>query len=121
MKNILREEIAKMITEKKDNVTIVNKSQLDKRGPVGSSNWSAEFQVNSKLGKKPYLFQNYQYIPVNKGHKLSDAIYLRDEEAKELNTIGQGVQNLMNIFDQKRQEFDAFTPNHKYKDFDRFK
>jgi hypothetical protein len=105
----LRKEILMNIQEElKDKIAIVNKSDLDKKGPGGTSNWSAEFQVNSKLGKKPYKMENFQYVPVEHGRELKDAIYLRDNEVQELNLIGKGVANLMNTFDEKGKEYGAY-------------
>jgi hypothetical protein len=116
MKNDIKQQLRMMLGEDlKDNIAIVKKSDLEAKNNKGVSNWSAEYQVSKKLGKEPYELVGFQFVPIDTSYKVKKAIYLRPNEANELNSLGKGVADLMNLFNEKRKEYKAFSGSEKSK------
>jgi hypothetical protein len=81
------------------NVAIVNSKDLMNGEP-----WSAEYHIGKKVGKEPYIIQDFEAKPVEKRHQLKDAVYLTQQEADELNVLGAGVRDLVQKFNHKKVE-----------------
>jgi hypothetical protein len=96
--NIIKQNLQEMLH------AIVKKSDIDTKDEMGNTNWSADYQLNKKLGKKPYAFQDYQYVPVANNKELKKAVYLHEEDANQLNILGKGVRDMLQLFESKKQE-----------------
>jgi len=114
MKNIRKNriELEKEIQKAKhlmenNNMAIVNHDNL---GGI----WSADYHVNKEQGKKPYSHHKYNLAPIInddmsrvKGYSLSNEVYLTPDNAEELNGIGEQIQNLIDLYNTKFEEYSA--------------
>jgi hypothetical protein len=109
MKKLLKSEIEQMKSlmdiHEADNVAIVNSDELD-------NTWSAKYHVNKKLGKRPYVCHDFKYIPCEEGKSIpKDAFYLAEKDANELNVLGNGVRDLLRLYNEKREALGLIDPS----------
>jgi hypothetical protein len=117
MKQFIKKEIEKMIREeahakKALGITNVNSGEL------GLDNWSAEYNVNKKLGKDPYIRNGFAVVRhlQKRGKTLpNDVIYLTIEEATRINAIGQGINHLIEKYGELCDELGVKFGNAKGK------
>lgn len=91
-----------------ETIDIINKSDL-------GSNWSASYNINTKRGLKPYVKNGYTLIPAIKedgimrnqstNYQIKNAIYLTEQQAEELNNIGNEIRQLISQFNEKLSNY----------------
>lgn len=118
-KKLLEAELKKTRKLMED-ISIVNKSDLDKAG-----HWNVPHIVKTKQGLTAFEKNGYTLNPINKpiGHKLGgvhgpgdlrtgnqsyklkDAIYMTQEQADELNILGDQIRELINQYNDKLNQY----------------
>ena len=91
--------------KKFEGYAVVNKSDLDIAG-----NWSADYQVHLKAGRKPYTKKGFTLTEVEVKNKKSipsrGVVFLKPEDAEKLNTVGAAIEKKLELYNEL---FDALT------------
>ena len=118
-KKLLQAEINKT-KQLMEDISIVNKSDLDKAG-----HWNVPHIMNTKRGLTAYEKNGYILNPLNKpinhnldtvkgpgdarhgsqSYKLKDAVYMTQEQADELNLMGEQIRGLIDQYNEKYQQY----------------
>ena len=115
-KKLLNAELKKS-KQLMEDMAIVNKGDL-------GGTWSAEYYTRKQQGLSPYEKRGYILISLQKPkedkigtvkgpgdirvsnlRKIKDAVYLTEEQANELNQLGQQVQKLIKEYNKKYEEY----------------
>jgi hypothetical protein len=79
----------------RSNYSTLNKSELGK-------NFSADYHVNKKSGKDPYIKKGFLFIKLDSDKSIpKDCYYFTEEDATELNQMGQDLEALKVAYDSK--------------------
>jgi len=120
-KKVLDAELKK-VRKLMENISIVNKSDLDKAG-----HWNAPHIVKTKQGLTAFEKNGYTLNPINKpiwhklsgvhgsgdlrtdsqSYKLKYAIYMTQEQADELNLLGNQIRELITQYNEKFNQYAA--------------
>lgn len=95
----LEEEIKRSKQLMKEEHIVINKDNLD-------DNWSAQYHTNKQVGKMPYDKMGYILTPASiRSYKLKDAVYLKPENADELNVLGHQIMGLIDDYNSKFNQY----------------
>ena len=91
-----------------EDIAIVNKNDL-------GSNWSASYHVNRLRGLKPFIKNGYTLEPAIKddgtmrnqstNYSIKNAVYMTEEQAEELNIIGNEIRQLVSQYNEKMSNY----------------
>lgn len=106
-KKLLETELKKTRKLMED-MAIVNKNDINKI-------WSASFHLNRLKGNKPYFKNGYTLESAmndditmrnqSTNYKIKNAIYMTQEQADELNLIGNQIRDLINQYNDKFNQY----------------
>ena len=66
------------------------------------NNWSAVYHTNRKSGKDPYIKKGFLFIKLDSDKSIpKDCHYFTEEDASELNQMGQDLEALKVAYDSK--------------------
>jgi len=83
------------LEELRKKYSMINKSEL-------GNTLSADYHVNKKSGKDPYIKKGFLFIKLNSDKSVpKDAYYFTEEDATELNQMGQDLESLKVSYDEK--------------------
>ncbi len=72
-----------------------------KKSELGS-NWSSDYHTNRKSGRDPYIKKGFLFIKLDSGKSVpKDCYYFTEEDATELNQMGQDMEALKVAYDSK--------------------
>ena len=72
-----------------------------KSSEVGNT-WSADYHTNRKSGKDPYIKKGFLFIKLDSDKTVpKDCYYFTEEDATELNQMGQDMEALKVAYDSK--------------------
>lgn len=64
--------------------------------------WSADYHTNKKYGKEPYMKKGFLFIKLDSDKTVpKDCYYFTEEDATELNQMGQDMEALKVAYDSK--------------------
>jgi len=89
------ENIIKKILKENDNTTIMNVSDLD------TSNWSSEYHLNVRKGRKPYVKKGgiMSEVPKTKMNGQGKYFWLTDEQVVKLNDLSITMNKMISDYD----------------------
>lgn len=96
-KNLLENEI-KYIRKLIEDISIVNNRDLGKT-------WDPKFHIRKKQGLVPYEKQGYKLIEQEYLPRYKDIVYMLPEQADELNSLGQQIDDLIKQYNEKYQQY----------------
>jgi len=83
------------LEELRNKYTTLNKSEVGKT-------WSPLYHVNKKSGKDPYIKKGFLFIKLDSDKSIpKDCYYFTEEDAAELNQMGQDLEALKVSYDSK--------------------
>ncbi len=95
------------LEELRKKYSVINKSEL-------GDTLSADYHVNKKSGKDPYIKKGFIFIKLDSNKSVpNDSYYFSEEDATELNKMGHDLESLKVAYEEKLKSLVGSKKNTK--------